>query len=148
MQVIDDIEYLEVYMKGVRAIGLVSLVLIAVLAYKAYTLNQEKNQDIQTVRILENHIDEHRVTAICVKDSQELKEGDICELNLNEDTTIRKTDGTVSTQAELKVGETVRMQYACSSLRYQTKVQRYSISRIAFLLKDEQRKDYVHAATS
>lgn len=143
MQVIDDIEYLEVYMKSVRVIGLVSLALIAVLVYKAYRYNQEKNQDIQIVRILENHVDKQRVTAVCVKDSQELTEGDICELHLNQDTTIRKTDGTVSTQAELKVGETVRMQYACSSLRYQTEAQKYSINRIAFLLKDGQRREEV-----
>lgn len=148
MQAIDDIEYLEVCMKGVRVIGLICLMLMAALAYKAYTLKGEKYQDIQTVQILENCVEEHRVTAICAKDSNELKKGDICELYLNEDTTIRKTDGSVSTQEDLKVGETVRMQYACSSLKYRTGEQRYSINRVAFLLKAEQEREESYVLTS
>lgn len=148
MQAIHDIEYPEVCMKGVRSIGLICLMLMAVLAYKAYTLKREEYQDIQTVQILENRAEEHRVTAICVKDSSELKKGDICELYLNEDTTIRKADGSVSTQEDLKVGETVRMQYACGSLKYRTEAQRYSINRVAFLLKAEQKGEDSYVLTS
>lgn len=120
-----------------RGLKVVCMLLIAVLIYNIYTGSQSDRQAAQVVKILDNHVADQKVTAICVKDGERLKAGDICEVFFGEDTTIRRLDGSVSYQKDLQIGEVVKLQYASRSLKYQNNKKKYFINRVAFILKED-----------
>lgn len=121
-----------------KTLKIMCVILIAAgVVLKLYPCSAEQQQASQTVRIIENNVNNKGIKVMCVKDSEKLMSGDICVLYPGEDTTIRKMDGMVIAREDLQIGETVRLQYECNGLGYNSKEQVYNISRIAFILKPE-----------
>lgn len=121
-----------------KALKTICVIMIAAgVLLKLYPCSADEQTVSQTVEIIENNIGDKGIKVMCVKDTEKLLEGDICVLYPGEDTTIRKLDGTVIDREDLQIGETVRLQYAHSGLKYNSKKQVYSISRIAFILKPD-----------
>lgn len=120
-------------MKTLRTICII--LVAAGIILKLYPCSAEKQQASQTVRIIENNVNNKGIKVMCLKDTEKLLSGDICVLYPGEDTTIRKMDGTVIDREDLQIGETVQLQYESGGLGYNSKEQVYKISRIAFIVK-------------
>lgn len=118
-----------------RGLKVVCMLLTAILIYNVYVDNRGDQQAAQVVQIIDNQLADQKVTAMCMKDGEKLKTGDVCELYFDEDTTIRRLDGSVSSQEDLRVGEIVKLQYASQSLKYRNNKKKYFINRVAFILK-------------